>query len=102
MEVLATTGAVGFALYFPIYLLLWRRMRRLLKMRLDATSRYDVGLSQSIMITMLVVGLSTPLFLDPMAICILGAMIARLRTIEEGTHKGLPSRSPRFVMYRGA
>jgi O-antigen ligase len=75
MEVLATTGFVGFVLYLSIYLLLWRRLRRMPKKRKDATSRYMAGLYQAMIAALLVLGLGAPNFLDPLYLYMLGLMI---------------------------
>jgi len=83
METLATTGLVGFVVYFSIYLVLWRRLRRVLQARPDATSRYMAGLYQAVIVTSLIQGLGTPHFLDPAYLCILGAMVGHARAMEQ-------------------
>jgi len=93
MEVLATTGFVGFVLYSSIYLVLWRRLRRMMKRSEDATSRYMAGLYQAMIITLLVLGLGTPNFLDPLYLCILGLMIGHARVMEEDLLVSRPTES---------
>lgn len=83
IETLATTGIVGFALYSCIYVVLWFRLRRVLKKRSDATSRYVLGLYQAILITTLFVGLYTPNFLNPLHLYIVGLMVGHTRAMEQ-------------------
>jgi O-antigen ligase len=93
MEVLATTGFVGFVLYLSIYLVLWRRLRRMLRKRKDATSRYMAGLYQAMIIALLVHGLGTPSFLDPLYLYILGLMIGHTRAMEQDLRGPRPAES---------
>jgi O-antigen ligase len=83
MEVLATTGLVGLVLYLSVYLVLWRRLRRVLKSRADPTFRYTVGLYQAVTIALLLLGLGTPNFLDPLCLYMLGLMIGHVRAMEQ-------------------
>ena len=62
MEVLSTTGLVGAALYFPIYLILWSRLARLHRMTTDPRVRYQLGLFKAIVIAMLAWGLGAANF----------------------------------------
>ena len=93
MEVLATTGAVGFVLYFSIYLVLWHRLRRVLRKRSDATSRYMVGLYQVMVITSLVIGLGAPNFLNPIHLYIVGLMVGHAGAMEQDLPGTRPSES---------
>jgi len=93
MEVLATTGLVGFVLYFSIYLVLWLRLRRVLKKRKDATSRYMAGLYQAMIITLMVLGLGSPRFIDPLHMYILGLMIGHACVMEQDLAGLLPAES---------
>jgi O-antigen ligase len=93
MEVLATTGFVGFVLYLSIYLVLWLRLRRILKRRKDATSRYRAGLCQAMIITLLVLGLGAPNFLDPLYLYTLGLMIGHARAMEQDLRSTRPVES---------
>jgi O-antigen ligase len=90
MEALATTGIVGLVLCFSIYLVLWLRLRRILKKRKDATSRYMVGLYQATIITTLFIGLGTPNFMNPFHLYIVGVMVGHARAMEQD----LPSIRP--------
>jgi O-antigen ligase len=90
MEVLATTGFVGFGLYFSIYLVLWLRWRRILKKRNDPTSRYMAGLHQATIITLLVLGLGAPNFLDPLHLYILGLMVGHALAMEQDLRGARP------------
>jgi len=93
MEVLATTGAVGFLLYYSIYLVLWLRLRRVLKKRSDVASRYAVGLYQAIVITSLLVGLGRPNFLDPLHLYIVGVMVGHACAMEQDLRSTRPAES---------
>ena len=95
MEVLSTTGFVGFVLYFSIYFVLWRRLRRMLKKRKDATSRYMAGLYQAMIVALLVLGLGTPCFLDPVHLYILGLMIGHTRAMEQDLRGPRPAEAER-------
>jgi O-antigen ligase len=93
MEALATTGIVGFVLYFSIYFVLWSRLRRILRKRKDATSRYIVGLYQAMIITGLVLGLGRPSFLDSLHLYIVGVMIGHTRAMEQDLRSTRPAES---------
>ncbi|UCG42187.1 MAG: O-antigen ligase family protein [candidate division WOR-3 bacterium] len=91
MEVLATTGVVGFLLYFSVYLVLWRRLRRVLNARSDPTSRYTVGLYQAMIITLLLLGLGTPNFLNPVHLLLIGVMVGHTRAMERNLRSVTPA-----------
>jgi O-antigen ligase len=83
IEVLATTGFVGFVLYFSIYLVLWLRLRRIRKEHQNATSGYMAGLYQATIMTLLVLGLGAPNFLDPLSLFIVGLMVGHANVMEQ-------------------
>ena len=93
MEVLATTGVVGLVLYFSIYLALWFRLRRVLKKRSDATSRYMIGLYQAMIITTLFIGLGTPNFLNVLYLYIVGMIVGHTRAMEQELRSIRPAES---------
>ena len=93
MEVLATTGLVGFVLYFSIYLVLWRRLRRVLRRHPDATARYMAGLYQAAIITLLILGLGTPNFLSPLHLYVIGVMVGHTHAMEQGLRGTRPAES---------
>lgn len=64
-EILATTGAVGGAIYFSIYVLMIRRLARMRRRTRDPHARYYIGLYGSIMLTTLALGTGVPNFLSP-------------------------------------
>jgi O-antigen ligase len=93
MEVLATTGFVGFVLYFSIYLVLWRRLRRVSKRHTDATSRYMAGLYQAAIITLLTLGLGVPNFLNPLHLYVIGVLVGHTLAMEQGLRSTRPAAS---------
>lgn len=62
-EILSTTGFVGFTLYFPIYIILWRRIIRIRKKSNDAKIKYQMGLYKALLLTILAIGIGAPNFL---------------------------------------
>lgn len=60
IEVASTTGIVGFIIYFSIYIVLWRRLRRTQKMTKDPFVLYMIGLLKAIVITILLVAFGRP------------------------------------------
>ena len=68
IEVLASTGIIGFLLYFPIYLMFFKQNRFLLNHQ--ETFVWGV-LSQAFLIGFMSLGLGRPTFLDPVAILVL-------------------------------
>jgi hypothetical protein len=58
-------------------------LRRILRERKDAKSRYMAGLCQAMIITLLVLGLGAPNFLDPLHLYVLGLMIGHGRAMEQ-------------------
>ncbi len=67
VEVLASTGIVGFLLYFPIYIIFFKQNRFLVKH--EATFEWGV-LSQAFLFGFMFLGLGRVSFLDPVAILI--------------------------------
>jgi len=62
IEILCSTGLVGFLLYFPIYVILLLRLHRLGKATTDPRIRYNVGLFKAIVLTILALGIGAPTF----------------------------------------
>lgn len=93
MEVLATTGIVGFLLYFSIYLVLWRRLRRVLEMHPDPTSRYMAGLYQAMIVAFMLLGLGTPNFLSALHLYLIGVLVGHAHGMEQDLHGPHPSAS---------
>ncbi len=93
MEVLATTGIVGFLLYFSIYLVLWSRLRRVLASHPDPTSRYMAGLYQAAILSLLVLGLGTPNFLNPLHMYVIGVLVGHACALEQELRDFRPAES---------
>jgi O-antigen ligase len=81
-EVLATTGLVGAALYLPIYLIWWRRLRRIERATDDPEIKYHVGLFKAILLVLLGLGLGVPNFLQTEQWYWLAAIIGYSRALE--------------------
>jgi O-antigen ligase len=64
VEVLTTTGLVGALLYFPIYIVWWRRLVRISQATGDPEVRYHAQVFQAILLTMLFLGLGIPHFMQ--------------------------------------
>jgi O-antigen ligase len=60
IEVAATTGIVGFILYFSIYIVLWHRLNRIKSMTNDPRILYTIGLLKAAIITILLVATGRP------------------------------------------
>jgi len=63
IEVLSTTGIVGALLYFPIYVVLWFRLRRIERARSGPKLKYQTGVFKALIICLLFLGFGTPLFI---------------------------------------
>jgi O-antigen ligase len=63
-EVLSTTGIVGFVLYFSCYILLFRRIQRILKTTTDQRLKYQMGVFLALFFTMMAIGIGVPFFLS--------------------------------------
>ena len=59
MEVMVGSGVVGFALYFSIYWILWRRVRRIRRVTNDPQIKYQMGVYQATVLTVLLSGVVT-------------------------------------------
>ena len=64
IEVASTTGIIGFILYFSIYIVLLKRINYLKKHISDEETRYTINVLQVFIITMLILGLGRPNFLE--------------------------------------
>jgi O-antigen ligase len=96
MEVLSSTGVVGFLLYFAIYLLLWRRLSRCQRRNRDATTRYRIGLYKAVILTMLCIAVGAPNMFIPNAWILLGAIVGHSSAIERSVAKlPKPDQPPR-------
>jgi len=62
-ETLSTTGVVGFILYFSIYAVLWSRIARVRRRTNDRSVKYQMGVCQALLLTMLALGIGVPHFL---------------------------------------
>jgi O-antigen ligase len=85
MEVLASTGLVGFVLYMAIYFLLWRRLSRC-----QARSRgsfgevaYRLGSYKAALVGSLFISIGSISFLYPPAWVVLGAIVGHAHVLEE-------------------
>lgn len=88
-EVLSTTGAVGTILYFSIYLVFYRRLKRLLQYRLNPKTRYELSLFQAILISLLLLGLGQSTFMNLLFLPILFGIMAHSYNIEKLLLKSL-------------
>jgi O-antigen ligase len=64
IELLSTTGIVGFCLYITIYLILFIRLNRLQRKRLDFRSAYEIGSIQAFLLMSIVLSFSRISFLS--------------------------------------
>lgn len=63
-EVLSTTGIIGFVLYFSCYVLLFRRIQRIIKSTSDQRLIYQMGVFLALFFTMMAIGIGVPFFLS--------------------------------------
>jgi O-antigen ligase len=75
IEVLAGTGIVGFMIYFSLYAVLWRRLSRIQRLATDAEIRDRAGLFKAVVITELLLGLGSPVYIDLFHWLIVGGVI---------------------------
>jgi O-antigen ligase len=62
IEVAASTGIIGFLLYFSIYVVLWRRLGRIQKSISNPSVAYNIKLLKAAILTILIVGWVRPNF----------------------------------------
>ncbi|MBN1464493.1 O-antigen ligase family protein [candidate division KSB1 bacterium] len=60
IEVAANTGIIGFLLYFMVYAVLWRRLRRVASRTTDARILYFIGLTKACIVTILLLAFGRP------------------------------------------
>jgi O-antigen ligase len=85
MEVLASTGLVGFVLYMAVYVLLWRRLSRC-RVRSRGSSAevaYRLGSYKAALVGFLFLSIGNPSFLYPPAWVVLGAIVGHSHVLEE-------------------
>lgn len=106
MEVLATTGAVGAALYFSIYLLLWRRLGRLRTTSPDGSERYAAGCCLAMLVCYFVASPALVSFISMPFFCLISGLIgyaygaeARLKSLRS---RSGPRRLPSALVKREA
>jgi len=87
MEILASTGLIGCALYFPIYYIPWRRLTRLHRVVSDSETRYQIGVSRAIIITMMTSGLAEGNVMSISFWFLLSGVIGFSCSLEESTLK---------------
>ena len=103
IEVLSTTGVVGFTLYFPIYLVLWLRIARVKKRTNDPKEKYQMGVYQALIVTTLFIGGGTPTFLNLDNWFRLALMIGHTLAIEHNLRRiRLPGVGRESLLLKGA
>jgi O-antigen ligase len=85
MEVLASTGLVGFVLYMAVYVLLWRRLSRCQARSRGGSAEvaYRLGSYKAALVGFLFISVGNPNFLYPPAWVILGAIVGHSHVLEE-------------------
>lgn len=82
IEVLSTSGLVGFFVYFSIYPVLWYRLRKVERQypRVKGQKRI-IDLYKAIVLTLLFLGMGTPNFMSPFHWIIIGAIAGHSLTM---------------------
>lgn len=75
MEIVCNTGGIGALLYFPIYLLAWRRLRFVQRKTADPTVRYVAGVCLAALVCYVVVGLALVQYASFDSTVILGGIV---------------------------
>jgi len=83
IEVASTTGIIGFILYFSIYIVLLKRINYLKRHISDEEIRYTINVLQVFIITMLILGLGRPNFLEVASCYPLAAVIGYTFYLEQ-------------------
>jgi len=83
MEALSTTGAIGSALYFVIYPVLWRRLRRIEASNLGSDVTHEVGLYKAFVITQLVLALGRINYQSILTMVIMSGVIGHAFALEQ-------------------
>ncbi len=85
LEVLASTGLVGFMLYMAIYVLLWRRLSRCQVRSRGGPGEvaYRLGSYEAALVGFLFLSLGNPSILYPPAWVVLGAIVGHSHVLED-------------------
>jgi O-antigen ligase len=84
IEVLSTTGFVGFILYFSIYFMLWRRLSGRLAWSTDRDTVYNTGFSKAVLLCILVLALGIPHFLEVTSMSLLAVLVGQAAYFQRG------------------
>lgn len=82
LEVAVSTGIVGFAIYFSIYVVLWRRLNRIRKMTDDESVLYMIGFIKAAVITILLIAFGRPNIISKVTWIFLASAIGYSWSIE--------------------
>ncbi len=82
MEVWSTTGSIGLILYVSMYIMLWIRMNRLLRMNLDEEQRYTINFWKVLIVSFIILGIGRPNFSDYILMTFMGLIIGYVRYVE--------------------
>ncbi len=82
IEVLSTTGLVGFILYFSIFLVFWMHLSKIQGRNNDEGTAYAIGFSRAVIISMLLLGLGIAHFLELTSMILLAALMGQASFIE--------------------
>lgn len=83
IEVLATTGIVGFVLYFSIYLVLWLRLGRVEQLSLTTFDTYQVGFFKAVILMLLFLAAGRDNFLYAQTWVILSGIVGYSCVLEQ-------------------
>lgn len=75
LEVLATTGIIGFLFYTAIYLVLWRRLNLIQKYSNNPETIFQTGLFKAFIVTLTFIGLGRPNFTSIETMFVLASVI---------------------------
>lgn len=84
VEVAANTGIIGFILYFSIYVVLWRRLKRIKERINDAEILYTIGLLKAAIMTILILGFGRPNISSKLTWIFLASTIGYSWSIDNG------------------
>jgi len=83
IEIITSTGIIGFSLYFFIYISLWRRLSRVQKQTEDPSILYNIRLFKIIILAILALGFGRPNFKDQITWVAISSIIGYTWSLEK-------------------
>ena len=97
IEIASTTGIVGFFIFFSIFVIVWRRLRRIEKTYKEPQCLYNIGLFKAAILTILLQSFATVNYSSKLTWVFLGAVIGFSWSLER-TLSGLIAANKKHLL----